>query len=419
MRTWTVVMLALFATACGLKKYVPEGPVVSAAERARGWGEDVPSGAVYTGKPEVAFPVLPVQVFGAAYALDLVLVSKHPTWNMHEYAMLETPEGPLWLAKDAREATMSQSLVGAGVGHLMPEIPLQRKESPVEVEDASTAELLDLVLRYENIDGEPVEVRYRGPRPDKAMDQRNASTMGHSQDTVMAVLDLSHRRFARSASITIGGEEWGLRRVMGLVPLRLALRQVQGGLAVADFEQRGAVDWVEEPEEREVLGATPGEASDAGGTERSGRPSIRFSVVRGGEEEPWEVRRSDRTVEAVQEGELRTLVYRFRVGEDEAWELVSMDVEQVGRQAPPTHIELSPPLPDLRRPFEGRLVSRYVVDVNGQQGHAVGRLEAWWDGEVARVALIPEAPPWTVDRPMETTVTFGEGTAHVQIVRTP
>ncbi|MBW1879432.1 MAG: hypothetical protein JRJ84_13800 [Deltaproteobacteria bacterium] len=417
-------MFSVLLAGCGIREMLPQSPVLTGWERSRGWASEEPSTATYTGEPVVTFPVLPVQVWGAAYDLDLVIVTRHPDWNMHEYAMLRTPRGPVWLAKDAREGTMEQTIVADidDIQSWIPEIPVRRKAWPLEVEDASTAEWLDLSIRYENIDGEPVEVTYAGKPPDLLQRKRNGSTFGHSRDAVLAAVDVSERRFGRRASVTIDGKKQRISRLAGLVPFRMVLAQAQGGLAVADIFQEAGAPWEVEPDAREVVGSVPPEAADAGMARIDSRAQPAFTTthtVLSGDRirRTWEVSRTDRYLDAYQRDDLRVLHYRFGVHGD-AWELLSADVWQWGRANPVMHLQLEPALPDLRCPFEGRHVSRYVIDINGQENLAVGTLEAWWEEDGPRVALQPEAPWWTADRPMTTAVRLEEGGAHVVIERT-
>ncbi len=383
-------MLALFLTACGLKSLLPEGPVLDAGARAAFVVR--PSGAAYRGPAQVDFPVLPVIVWGAAYDLDLVLVSEHPEWNMHEYARLQTPDGPLWLAKDARESTMAQSVVAdlPDVQDVLPELPIERRASPVEVVDRSTDAQIDLELRYRNIDGKPVEIRYRGKWPEGALRRRNGNTMGHSRDSVLAALDIPQRQLGQEASVRIDGEDVKMERILGLVPFRLALVQTQGGLATGTLRQ----------EPLEGGGFTTVHAPGGG-------PAVRRA---------WRVARTDGHVEAQQVSTLRSLAYRFRLTDDGAHELVSARVEQWARDVPVTQVVFSPALPDLARPFDGTVRARFVIDVNGQPGHATGLVEAWWEEGEPRVQVLPEAPSWTTDRPLSGRWTFRDGATDAVVV---
>ena len=342
---------------------------------------------IYEGPPLVDHPVLPVMVWGAAYDLDLVLVSRHPAWNMHEYARMQTPDGALWLAKDSRESTLEQSVVIGldDVHEWFPELPVERKAAPVEVVDRSTEDWLDLDLRYENIDGEPVEVHYQGKPPVSRQRKRNGSTMGHSRDAVLAVLDLPLRNFGRRATISISGEEVGVERILGLIPFRMALVQAQGGLASGQFHQRSGPDGALQT----VHEVVPGKPAVVDWT--------------------W----SDDQL--VQRSPIRTLIYAFTTRPDGARELVRAEVQQFARTEPVTVVAFDPALPDLRRRFAGVATSRFSVDMNGQPGHATGTVRVFWEDQGPVVEVLPTDPWWTTDRPLRGTFSWVDGEIYTDI----
>jgi hypothetical protein len=393
-RLWLLVGGIVLFSGCTLKRYLPEGPVLDGWERTRGWPAGTSAVVHYTSEPALPFPVPAVQVWGLTYDLDLVLVSRHPDWDMHEYARISTPQGPVWLCKDARAGTLDQSIVAdiEDIEGWLPEVPVPRRSYPVQVVDRSSDDRLDLELSYENIDGHPVRVTYQGSPPKTRQKKRNGSTMGHSKATVLAVLDLPYRDFAKRASVEIDGVDQGIDRILGLVPFRMALQQTQGGLAVGDV--RFAMDG------EQLVGT--------------------YRTATGGEvPTPWTLRERDGAVELVQTQQMRELVYRFTASADGAGlELSSASVTQHGRATPTVVLSLSPPLPDLRRSFDGAVRSRFVLDVNGQENHAIGWLEARSTADGAVVTTLPEAPWWTADRPMSATITRTEGTARVEILRT-
>ena len=298
------------------------------------------------------------------------------------------------MCKDARESDLSQSIVAdlEGIEGWLPEVPVARKQHPVVVRDESTGDWLDIHIEYDNIDGQPVVVDYTGPAPTSLQGKRNGSTMGHSRSSVLAVLDLSHRDFARRAEVTIGGERQRISRLMGLVPFRMALQQVQGGLSVGRFTVSGSADEV-----------TTTHDTYSGDTAS----------------QTWTVQRPAGEVVVEQAHRMRTVRYRFADRGHDTWELRSATVEQWGRATPAVHMELHPPLPDLRRPFEGTVRSHYVIDINGQEGHAVGWLSATWRAHGVELEVAPEAPWWTTDRPMKSTVTFDGGEVEVRIETVP
>ncbi len=389
-------LVSTVLTRTGIKPYIPTGPAGSARTRASLLSGGAQSGVKYTSAPLVEHPVIPLQIWGVQYDLDLVIVSDHPRYNMHEYARVQTPKGPVWLAKDALEENLRQSLI-ADVDNItswLPELPIVRRQSPVQVVDNSTDRWLDLRFAYTNLENEPVEVHYEGPTPRSYQLFRNGSTMGHSAETMMAALDIPYKNFARRASIRINGEDRSIDKLLGLVKLQVVLKQTQGGLATSEI--------------RLAPGRTDGVALTASYRDQDD----------GWQATDWVSQVQDNTRTVTQEGGFRTLSYRF-TDNDGAWELAAMHTRQYGLDLPVSHVQISPPLPDMRRRFDGVHTSRFTLDINDQQTQAYGRLEAWWDGDVAHVKMVPEAPEWTADRPMLTTLTYDESHCLARIVRIP
>lgn len=385
-------LFLLFLSGCGLKQMLPEGPVYSRAEQAATFGKlKVPS-VEYTGAPRVDFPLPPLLVWGVAYDVDIVIVSKHPDWNMHEYARLSTPAGPVWMAKDASEPELEQSIVAniEDIDSWWPEIPVPRKSNELIVRDRSSDDVLDVSIGYENIEGEPVLMSYEGPMPTKLQRKRNGSTMGHSQERLLAVLDLSHRNFGRKATMTINGEGVRIKRLLGLVPFQMVLQQVQGGLATGNF----------------TMARNEGELTSVHSMESGAEVAL-----------SWSTEETTAQVILRQVSEIRSLVYTFEK-RGSSLELSKMEVEQWGREASACAVHFSPALPDLRRAFKGEVESLFVIDVNGQQGHARGRVSVSSIGGHSDVMVWPESPWWVADRPLQSHVEFdSKGAASVAVSR--
>jgi hypothetical protein len=132
----------------------------------------------------------------------------------------------------------------------------------------------------------------------------------------------------------------------------------------------------------------------------------------------WLVFQQGDRVTARQTTDLRTLEYNYRLVQGAYLELVSITVEQYGRATPVTAITFNPPLPDIRWPFNGRRVSSFVIDVNGQQNYAFGDVESYWTESGPKVKVAPSAPDWAVSRPMLSSINYVDGAALVKIERT-
>ena len=389
MRAWLTVLIL---GGCGLKQLTPQGPITGAFERSFAFPEE-PATVLYSDAARTAFPVLPVLPWGVAYDLDLVMVDRSDAWDMHEYALVTGPDGPIWLAKDARLGTLEQTVISEleGLADFLPELPVHRVQRPMVVSGEITADRIELNLAYENVDGEQVEVEYRGPAPRALEPKRNGGTMGHSRGSLLAVLDVSSRAMATSGSLRLASKAAPLRRIVGLVPFRMALVQTQAGLAAAD------------------LSIAPTDSGFA----------VAHRVPDGVVQSDWVVREVGDRVELVQHQDLRELVIEGRL-RDGAFETTGASVKQWGRATPVLHVAFSPALPDLSRRWDGEAHSRFVIDVNGQEGHATGDVVAYWRGAEAVVDVLPTAPWWVAERPMRTVASYpGDGTAVVKVTMQP
>jgi hypothetical protein len=114
-------------------------------------------------------------------------------------------------------------------------VPAPRTARPLVVTDKSTADHADLKFEYTNPHGEPTVVTYAGPMPTEPSKPRNGNTMGHSKRAVAVLLDLNLFKPGGDATVNIGGKDWGIKKLLGLYPLKFILAQTQGGFAVTDF----------------------------------------------------------------------------------------------------------------------------------------------------------------------------------------
>jgi len=394
----SALLLPVFLSGCAaIHRLLPEGPALSEREQAEFPERAAPSRVRYTTDPVVEFPVIPVQLWGLHYAIDIVLVSDHPDWTMHEYARIDLPDRSLWIAKDA-DINGDQNVVAdlENIESWLPEIPAPRTAAEMVVEDRSDKAQVDLHLQTRNPNGQTVELRYVGDRPAKAPGKRNGSTMEHSRQAVAAVLDLAGMEHGGDVELIIDGQARRIERVLGLYSMKMVLDQFQAGFAVASFEQRPADGGFE------LERPAPGVAWPTRGLEAwsdDGR---------------W-VHRDDPIV---------TLSYDMPVTDavngGAVRELQGARVTQAGHELPVLQLRLDRALPDLRRRFEGHATSRFVMDINGQQAHGTGTLEAWWTRNGPVVEMRPSAPWWLAERPMRTTITYtDQGHAVVSIERIP
>ena len=374
------MILFLFA-ACGLRNVLPSGPVSDPLAREE-------RSVAYTGPPVVPFPVLPFQVFGLRYAIDLVVVIDHPRWEMHEYARLDLGERSLWLAQDT-DRSGAQTIVAdlPDISAWLPEIPVPRSAGSLEVDERWDDRRVAVDLSYTNVAGEAVRVAFEATLPKHPPNKRNGNTMGHSKDVVAAVLDLERKVRAKNVEMWIGDEKQKSERLLGLVPFEFLLTQTQAGVAIASFRQTADGDGF-------VL-TRPADGDWPTASAESWTATPENALLR----------------EARFDNGVASFTYWFEEGG-----LSRAEVHQMDRTV--FTLDVAPPLPDLRRPFEGELVSRFTMDVGEEKGHGCGTIAARWiDPSTVEVALRPAAPHWLADRPMTTRIRYADGAAMVETTR--
>lgn len=388
-------MLGFLVSACrNVKRMLPEGPALTAKER-QAWLDQTAHDVKYTGAPKVAFPIVPLQVWAATYELDLILVSQHPDWNMHEYAQLATPDGMVWLMKDAEEGTLNQFITADldNIQAWLPELPVVRKAYPVKVTDNSTERQLDLHFEYENPKGEQIVATYQGKRPKTRLKKQNGSTMGHSREQLLVALHLPKRDFGKKATIQYNGTPYKMDKLLGLVPFQMALEQTQGGAS------SGQLVWSATDQGLTSTHLKEGPAAGEG--------SAPLEV-----QQDWTITQNQGRTIVQQQSPLRKLVYEFE-GTDTLCLKVAY-AQQWNKPVPGARFEFAPALPDLRRPFEGRHTSNFVLDIEGQHNNAQGTITVEWVQGQVQVTVTPTDPWWVTDRPMRSLITFLDE-AHVQV----
>lgn len=360
--------------------YLPRGEALGTRDRAAFLaGARAP--IRYSSEPRSSLPAfIPFQLFGLEYAEDIVIETQHPHWTMHELARVEHEGRSFWIAKDSDPSgvqTVTADL--EAIESWLPEIPVLRRRGPLQVVERSSAERLDVELAYTNPLGERTEVRFSSPRPRRDELLRNGSTFDHSQQIAAVVLDISRKQLVGvEASVRYDGREIPVRRAIGLVPVKALLQQTQAGFVTTSARISS------EPSK----GATP--------------QILRIARPLAGVEWPT---RADQPLQIVPftngcslrwtSGPCR---YEYDFVAGELWRAAVVRASAPSA-TPLVELQLSVPLPDLRRRFEGSIARRFVLLVNGLcQGY--GRLRASTSEDGAELSIEPLRPSWFRARPL-------------------
>lgn len=321
-------------------------------------------------------PVPPLQFFAVHYPVDLVVETRHPHWSMHEYAEVEVGGRTVWIAKDSGpDGVQTVSADLPDLQSWLAEVPVPRRRAPVKVKEAmlSNGER-EWTLSYDNPAGVHTTVRVRGTPRQKLELRRNSSTFDHSGQAVSALLDLRRRQTRLDASVRYGSDAAKLRRVLGLVPVKGLLEQLQAGLAAASMGVRaqGSSLQVERP--------FPGQAWP----------------TRSKEQWSWDGEAGTGWLQYQAHGTAHSL--RFESGG-----LAEARLRVDGVAEPAMEFRMSAPLPDVTRPFAGPVHRNFVLWVGGQaQGY--GELSATWQQNACRVMVKPKSPRWFAQRPVQSRV---------------
>ena len=192
----------------------------------------------------------------------------------------------------------------------------------------------------------------------------------------------------------------------------------EGAVMLADAEDE---DEVEDDEDEEGEDEDAEDAEDAEAPPAPTHALSNFTTVHSGGDEDvalrWAVTHAGDRVIATQTSPLRTLTYNYRLLSEAYLELVSITVTQYGRATPVTAITFNPPIPDVRWPFNGRRTSDMIVDINGQQNHLHAKVESFWTETGPRLKVTPIAPARASGRVMQTSITYNDGAARINIER--
>jgi hypothetical protein len=242
MRLVALGLVPLVLAGCGAK-YKPTDPVVGEFRRTQANPVHKPHDQLtyMIGGPVTEAPLVPVMAFGAAFDLDVAVMSSDADLDMIEFARMNVPfgDGYVWMAIETKTDSGAQTLLAnldpEQLARFMPELPIARQSVKMELDDKVTESAIDVHLAYDGPMGH-VDATLVGDPPLKTARHRNGRTFNHSQNELLAVLDLSASESLFRADVKIDDKGLAQRKIAGLVPGRFAMVQSQGGLAAGQFK---------------------------------------------------------------------------------------------------------------------------------------------------------------------------------------
>ena len=314
----------------------------------------------YTG-PRSNFPIIPFQVFALTYENDIVIETNHPVFSMHEFAQIDFNGKKIWIAKDSiADGTQTLSVPERSLLMLAPEIDIPRRYTQFLVQDDSNADSIDLKLKYKNHLNEFTELCFHSDKFSEKDEQykRNGSTFNHSQKSVSALLDISHKKLNVTASVSYNGINYGIRKILGIIPVKALLRQTQAGFATGEFIQKKLNNQIQIKRQNGI-------------------------------KEDWSYQKNILSYK----NELSKFEYHY----NDDKELTGVRV--ISKKTEVFSLLLSAPLPDFQRRFSGEVIRNFIVKVNGlHQG--IGMIKAKWNDNYCEIHILPTRPFWFKARPV-------------------
>jgi len=338
------------------------------------------SGVDYSGRELLREqPVLPFITWGLDFPEEMLFeFASHPVYGMVEVTQVRARDGQEeWFALVSERSGVQHAVVGSvAAAELARSFPAPVWEGGLEVVAIRTESRLQYRAQFTLPTGEKVDALITSSSRGSELPKRNGNAMNHSQDTVLAVLDLEEFNWA-SAEVKVDGKRSPIRQLAPFVPFAWRLEQAAGGLGSGGL-------WMA----AEGAAALPAEREPSG-------ESLQFEIRQAGEQ-----------LLVVQRDALLETTWRFENGGHTDAPLELREVEVLHGEVSVFRQRMNPALPDLRYglglPFEGRL----VAGSNGRDGYMMGTIRAHEDKGDVVVDVLPESPAWACERPVRNRLSY-------------
>ncbi len=367
----------LFCAGC-FPHLLPAGPVV--ADEDVYLGALQPSGVDYSGLKRVReAPVLPFLTWGLDFAEEMLFeFARHPLYGMVEVTRVAARDGRTeWFALVSERSGVQHVVVGtAEAARLARSFPAPVWEGDLEVVEVRTERQVQVRARFVLPNGEAVDALMTSKSTGKAPPKRNGNAMNHSQDAVLAVLDLEEFNWA-TAQVKVDGVLAGVRQLAPFLPFAWRLEQAAGGLSVGGLSM---------PD-----GGAPGLVAERAPHDQQ----LHYEASRSG----------DRLLLTHRDALLETMWTFEQPGGSEA-PMELRQVEVLHGEISVFRLVLNPALPDLRYLPEAPFEAKIVAGSNGARGYMNGTVRLGSEGGDVLVDVLPASPPWACERPVRNRLNY-------------
>jgi hypothetical protein len=357
---------------------MPSGPVVDAEDTFLGPMKS--SGVDYSGQERLrSAPVLPFIPWGLDFPEEMLFeFASHPTYGMVEITEVEARDGRReWFALVSERSGVQHVVVGSReAAKLARAFPAPVWEGALEVVSVRSDTQLQYRARFTLPNGEGVDALITAKGKGSALPKRNGNAMNHSQDAVLAVLDLEEFNWA-SAVVKVDGKSAPIRQLAPFVPFAWRLEQAAGGLG------SGAL-WM------------------AAGTQE-----LQAEREPSGEQLEFVSEQAGNQVIVTQSDALLETRWTFENGGVSEGPLELRELEIIHGEVSVFRMRMNPALPDLRYGPQLGFEAKVVAGSNGREGYMTGTLRTHLDKEARLVIdVLPESPAWACERPVRNRLSY-------------
>jgi hypothetical protein len=377
MKHLLLLLPLLLCIAC-FPRLLPSGPVV--ADEAAYLGPLRASGVDYSGLQRVRqAPVLPFLTWGLDFEEEMLFeFARHPLYGMVEVTRVHAADGrQSWFALVSERSGLQHVVVGTAVAaELARSFPAPVWKGGLEVVEIRSSKQVQIRARFVLPNGEAVDALMTAAARGRALPKRNGNAMNHSQDALLAVLDLEEFNWAR-ASVKVEGKPAPVRLLAPFLPFAWRLEQAAGGLASGGL-------WMS--------------AQGSGGLDAQREPSgedLRFTAKQAGDQ-----------LLLTHRGALVTTTWSFENGGDPGAPIELRQVDVMHGEVSVFRLRFNPALPDLRYLPEGAFEAKMVAGSNGQRGYMTGMLRISSEGGDVLIDVLPQSPAWACERPVRNRLTY-------------
>lgn len=366
-----IASAALLNVGC-YSRLQPRPPVVDDVGQ---WLRDAPRAPTPAAEARYEGMAPPLLLWAVDFSEEvLVELEGDPTYTMIEVTRAKARDGSVhdFALVSSRDGQQSVAVGNPGSLSLARALPLPAYDGGLRVVDLRANGFVERVSAMDLPDGRRLQMAVQAKATGSPPTPRSGSAMNHSQDRLLAAIDLRAFNWG-TPLVSIDGTAAKVRALAPGLPFAWRLEQSAGGAraGVGQWaDERGVLRWTED-----------------NGASITLRPTASASTL-------------------VLEGEDGLAQWRWACAPQPTG-ACPWTWAEVRQGATTARWDFSPPLPDLRYPIADEHRSRFVLGLDAQPGLVGGEIAVRHHAGGWTVDVLPEAPFWACERPIRAEILEG------------